>query len=177
MVKQLVHIFTSFHFRNLILNAMIPEKVISLPGMVEHNVYEYFLEHDSLEIKQAKPSSNGVGGLPPAAKRILSDNVAPHLSTLTAVFPVNACCRKTATTMNNPASAGHLLISDDGVFLNNVLHQSRMKEWRNISEKKLVDANIFERGQNDLLKHLSERRMNVAEGLLARFGRPRTLNC
>ena len=113
----------------------------------------------------------------PAAKCLLADNVAPHLSTLTAVFPINACCGKTATTMNNPASAGHLLISDDGVFLNNVLHQSRMKEWRNISEKKLVDANIFERGQNDLLKHLSERRMNVAEGLLARFGRPRTLNC
>ena len=87
----------------------------------------------------------------PAAKCLLADNVAPHLSTLTAVFPVNSCCRKTATTMNNPASAGHLLISDDGVFLNNVLHQSRMKEWGNISEKKLVDANIFERGQNDLL--------------------------
>ena len=66
MVKQLVQIFTSFHFRNLILNAMIPEKVISLPGMVEHNVYEYFLELDILEIKQAKPSSNGAGGeVPP----------------------------------------------------------------------------------------------------------------
>ena len=87
----------------------------------------------------------------PAAKCLLADNVAPHLSTLTAVFPVNACCRKTATTMNNPASAGHLLISDDGVFLNNVLHQSRMKEWRNISEKKLVDANIFEGGLEALV--------------------------
>ena len=65
MVKQLVQIFTSFHFRNLILNAMIPEKVIPLQGMVEHNVYEYFLEHDSLEIKQAKPSSK-----PAAAKRL-----------------------------------------------------------------------------------------------------------
>ena len=53
--------------------------------------------------------------------------------------------------MNNPASAGHLLISDDGVFLNNVLHQSRMKEWRNISEKKLVDANIFEGGLEALV--------------------------
>ena len=51
MVKQLVQNFTSFHFRNLISNAMLLEKVISLQWMVEHSVYEYLLKHDSLERK------------------------------------------------------------------------------------------------------------------------------
>ena len=51
MVKQLVQNFTSFHFRNLISNAMLLENVISLQWMVEHSVYEYLLEHDSLERK------------------------------------------------------------------------------------------------------------------------------
>ena len=35
-----------------------------------------------------------------------------------------------------------------------------MREWRNILKEKLVDANIFEEGQNNLLKRLRKRKMN-----------------
>lgn len=44
-----------------------------------------------------------------------------------------------------------------------------MREWRNILKEKLVDANIFEEGQNNLLKRLRKRKMNMIECLLARL--------
>ena len=45
-----------------------------------------------------------------------------------------------------------------------------MREWRNILKEKLVDANIFEEGQNNLLKRLRKRKMNMIRVFVGKVG-------